>query len=489
MLFTAFPFLAIFLPVSVIGFFLIARCNLRAALCFLLLCSVVFYGWDSPRHLGLLIGSIAFNFWMGGKIGVNYAEREKAYRWLFVAVVINLMLLAVFKYANFTVTNLNLLFSLGLKKPEIVLPIGISFFTFTQIAYLVDVYRYGPTHYDPVRYGLFVTYFPHLVAGPIIHHAQVMPQFNATAITRPSGKLIAMGLAIFAIGLFKKIVIADGVSPFADAVFNAKTTAVYTASEAWAGTIAYTLQLYFDFSGYSDMAIGLSWIFGIALPYNFNSPYKAGSISDFWRRWHMTLSQFLRDYLYIALGGNRNGSVRRHMNLMLTMLLGGLWHGANWTFIVWGGLHGIFLVINHLWRAAVIGRWPGLKRNRIYGVAAWAVTILAVIHAWVFFRATSLASAVVILQSMWSMQWSAASALLDDSGLSIARWAVVCGIAGIIALVMPNSNEIGERLRSRLDSSETLVAYVSGAATSLIILLAITNVLRGNVSPFIYFNF
>ena len=229
----------------------------------------------------------------------------------------------------------------------VVLPLGISFFTFTQIAYLVDVQRGIASEPSFLNYVLFVTFFPHLIAGPIIHHKEMMPQFQRAA-DRPGGD-IAVGSALFAIGLFKKVIIADFAAHYVGTAFTPGGDAVPLAM-AWEAALNYTVQIYFDFSGYSDMALGLSRMFGIDLPLNFNSPYKARNLIEFWRCWHMTLSRFLRDYLYFPLGGNRHGTVMRYTNLLTVMLLGGLWHGANWTFVAWGGVHGIGLMVNHLWR-------------------------------------------------------------------------------------------------------------------------------------------
>ena len=264
---------------------------------------------------------------------------------LTLGVAGDLLMLGIFKYAGFLAANLNAIFSTGFTV-NILLPVGISFYTFTQIAFLVDAYRGNVARYALPHYALFVTYFPHLIAGPILHHKDMIPQFERAEAKRPDPHLILCGLIIFAIGLFKKTCLADGIQPLVALAFGPNAP---TFDQAWIGALAYTFQLYFDFSGYSDMAIGISLMFGIFLPLNFNSPYKATSIIDFWRRWHMTLSQFLRDYLYIPLGGNRRGRVLRYVNLMITMLLGGLWHGAAWTFVVWGALHGAYLCINHAW--------------------------------------------------------------------------------------------------------------------------------------------
>jgi alginate O-acetyltransferase complex protein AlgI len=313
---------------------------------------------------------------------------------LSVGVIGDLLALGIFKYAGFVVGNFNAVFSTAFAV-NILLPVGISFYTFTQIAFLVDAYRGKVAHYALPHYALFVTYFPHLIAGPILHHKDMIPQFEAADSKRPNPHLILCGLIIFGIGLFKKTGLADGIQPLVSLAFN---QAAPSFDQAWIGALAYTFQLYFDFSGYSDMAIGLSLMLGIFLPLNFNSPYKAASIIDFWRRWHMTLSQFLRDYLYIPLGGNRHGSSLRYVNLMVTMLLGGLWHGAAWTFVAWGALHGLYLCINHAW----INYGPPIPAALAHpaGIAARLLTFLAVVVAWVFFRADSLTSALSVLSKM-----------------------------------------------------------------------------------------
>ncbi len=329
MLFTSLAFTLLYLPAVFAGFFLLARVSQDWAAIWLFLASVFFYGYWMPEFTLLLLGSVVWNFMVGTRIGHFMAHpvgsaRTMAKRWLVTGITLDLLLLAYFKYANFFVDNLNAVLGGEWDIGRIILPIGISFFTFTQIAFLADAYLKGTREYRFVHYGLFVTYFPHLIAGPVLHHAQMMPQFRLAQTYRIDTANLAAGLALFALGLFKKIVLADGVSPYADAVFNgAQAGLAPDSAEAWLGALAYTLQLYFDFSGYSDMAVGLSWMFNVNLPFNFNSPYRATNISDFWRRWHMTLSAFLRDYLYIPLGGNRLGAARRYINLFVTMLLGG----------------------------------------------------------------------------------------------------------------------------------------------------------------------
>mgnify|MGYP003343037928 CR=1 FL=1 len=327
MLFNSYPFIFFYLPIVFLLFFQLSKLNKPNAICWLGLASLFFYGWWNPKYVLLLLSSILFNYTVGKEICRQPSLKRKKY-FLWGSVTANLLLLGFFKYTNFFIEGVNRIGG-NLSPIEIVLPLGISFFTFTQIAFLVDAYRGIAKEYKFSHYLLFVTWFPHLIAGPVLHHKQMMPQFSFFKTYRLNPESIAVGLTLFSIGLFKKVVFADQFALYANPVFDgAHHGQSPMLFEAWIGALAYTLQLYFDFSGYSDMAIGLSRLFNIRLPLNFNSPYKAASIIEFWRRWHMTLSTFLRDYLYIPLGGNRRGPVRHQFNIMVTMLLGGLWHGA-----------------------------------------------------------------------------------------------------------------------------------------------------------------
>jgi len=404
MLFNSPEFIFIFLPAVLLGFFSIAARSHRLAALWLAAASLFFYGWWNPQFVLLLLASIGFNFAMGHAIGhaVNQksAQKHRAKSLMATAITCNLLLLGYFKYTNFFINTANGLLGEHLALANIILPLGISFFTFTQIAFIVDVYRGIAREYNFIHYLLFVTYFPHLIAGPVLHHKQMMPQFGEKTTYRLNINNINIGLTIFTIGLFKKVILADQFSLYANPIFDAVAKGSEPGLiEAWGGALAYTLQLYFDFSGYSDMAIGLSRMFNVNLPVNFNSPYKAGNIIEFWRRWHMTLSAFLRDYLYIPLGGNRHGTLRRHLNLLVTMLLGGLWHGANWTFVFWGGLHGVYLVVNHFWQALC----TRLKLPHLPGgaVLSGALTFIAVVVAWVPFRADSFATAMRMIDGMF----------------------------------------------------------------------------------------
>ncbi|MDP1871615.1 MAG: MBOAT family protein [Gallionella sp.] len=399
MLFNSYEFLFLFLPIVFAGFFWLARFDHKVSALWLACASLFFYGWWSPKYVGLLLVSIIVNYSLAYLIG-NKRSHTHAKLILIFAISANFSLLGYYKYANFFIGTTNWMSGGSLHPVDIILPLGISFFTFTQIAFLVDVYRGVAREYNFIHYLLFVTYFPHLIAGPVLHHGQMMPQFARRETYRLQLDNVALGLSIFTIGLAKKVLLADNFGDYASPVFAAAGLGIQPDFiEAWTGALAYTLQLYFDFSGYSDMAIGISMLFGVKLPINFNSPYKAANIIDFWRRWHMTLSQFLRDYLYIPLGGNRNGRFMRHMNLMITMLLGGLWHGANWTFVIWGGLHGMYLVVNHTWQSLLADRLPtqGIPA-RIYYLAATLLTFLCVVIAWVFFRAESFSSALLVLK-------------------------------------------------------------------------------------------
>src|SRR3978361_1081217 len=334
MLFNSYPFIFLFLPIGLLGDFWLGQRSNLAPVVWLALASLTFYSVSNWQFVALLLGSIAFNYFIGYLLIAKALHTRARFAALTVGVAGDLLVLGIFKYAGFFAANLNALFATGIVV-NILLPVGISFYTFTQIAFLVYAYRGNVARYGLPHYALFVTYFPHLIAGPILHHKDMIPQFERARTKRQNPHLILCGLIIFAIGLFKKTCLADGIQPLVAPAFGANYPSF---DQAWIGALAYTFQLYFDFSGYSDMAIGISLMFGIFLPLNFNSPYKATSIVDFWRRWHMTLSQFLRDYLYIPLGGNRHGRTLRYVNLMITMMLGGRWHGAGWACVAWDGV-------------------------------------------------------------------------------------------------------------------------------------------------------
>lgn len=513
MLFNSLSFLLAFLPVTVIGYFLLARHNNVAAAGWLATASLFFYGWWDVRYIPLLLSSIVVNYSCAQWIREESQQARKK-RWLVIAVGANLLLLGYYKYANFFLLSAGALAGTQFQSLDIVLPIGISFFTFTQIAFLVDTYQGKVKEYRFIHYILFVTYFPHLIAGPVLHHKEMMPQFADDKNYRPSAANFAVGLTIFCIGLTKKVLIADNLAPYANDVFNSPESPSFFI--AWGGVLAYTFQLYFDFSGYSDMAIGLSRLFGVRLPLNFDSPYQAVNISEFWRRWHMTLSRFLRDYLYIALGGNRMGRMRRYINLMITMVLGGLWHGAGWNFAIWGGLHGLYLVINHAW-IALADRLRFPRETRVWKWVATALTFLVVCFAWVFFRATDLATATEIIHGMAGGfgialpdavggRIGALRLVLEKNGVMffqgggarfVETWTWVT-VGATIAFFLPNSQRLVRRFDPALDfdssadgvNTQWLVWSPSRSWAIAIAFLLVAGFLSLNrPSEFLYFQF
>ena len=404
MLFYSATYLLWFLPLVLAGLYLIGRTGQgRLVLGWLLLASIVFYAWREPLHLIVLALSVLTNYWLGAQIaGCRTADPRRAKLLVGLGVAANLALLGYFKYTGFLAQTANLFPGVDLPVPAIALPLGVSFYTFTQTAFLVDVYRGEAAEPNLLRYGAFVTFFPCISLGPIMRACDCLPKFRDATLGRWQTDRFAVGLGFFLVGMIKKTVLADPLASYVGPVFGAAANHTpITFFEAWGAILAYAFQLYFDFSGYSDMAIGAGRLIGLEVPLNFDSPYRATSIIDFWRRWHITLSQFLLRYLYIPLGGNRLGEWRRQINLMVTMLLGGLWHGAGWTFVFWGGLHGAYLVINHSWR-----NWRGVSRKDAgpgplpARIAGTALTFLAVLVAWVFFRAPTLASATGILRGM-----------------------------------------------------------------------------------------
>ncbi len=506
MLFTSYEFIFLFLPIVFIGFFGITASRLfnpntryTLAALWLAVASLFFYGWWNPQFVLLLLSSILFNYAMGYAIGheKQKAAANTAKYIVTIAVAANLILLGYFKYSNFFIATLNTLSGQHLEFWDLLLPLGISFFTFTQIAFLIDVYRGIAREYNFSHYLLFVTYFPHLIAGPVLHHKQMMPQFRDQKTYTPSAENVAAGMFIFLLGLAKKVLLADSFAEYASPIFAAGENGVEPGFvAAWTGALSYTLQIYFDFSGYSDMAIGLSRLFGVKLPLNFNSPYQATSIIEFWRRWHMTLSQFLRDYLYIPLGGNRYGTWRRYLNLMLTMLLGGLWHGANWTFVAWGGLHGLFLAINHSWLAMQKKlEFPEPSAGLFSKVAGAGLTFLCVVIAWVFFRAQTFASALLMLSGMTKAPELFLASETPSFVNIFAAYAIPLDgfpyLLGLLALglsivwLAPNSQNLAERLCLKSNTHQYLAI---GFCSFWVFLLAAINASKG-VSEFIYFNF
>lgn len=515
MLFNSYGFIFLYLPATLLGFFWLARISNVFASAWLSLASVFFYGYWNPAYVGLLLCSIVCNYIFGMWIaktgnqvsGIKNGASKK--QLLIVALTANLVLLGYYKYANFFVGSINSIASIEWSLGQIMLPLGISFFTFTQIAFLVDTYQGKVKEYNFIHYLLFVTYFPHLIAGPILHHKEMMPQFARASTYRFNYENLSVGLTVFFIGLFKKVIIADGLSVYVGPVFSAAGVQL-TFIDAWGGALCYSLQLYFDFSGYSDMAIGLSRMFGVVLPLNFHSPYKSVNIIEFWRRWHMTLSRFLRDYLYIPLGGNRHGIPRRYLNLMVTMLLGGLWHGAGWTFIVWGGLHGFYLCVNHGWHSLRRMLGHNLAAPPSMRVPAVLLTFLAVTVAWVVFRADNLDTAMALLKAMagmngfilpdaWLTKWGQTGQWLAQHGVPFgATNDLIMGgainwiwISLLIVWFAPNTQQImaGYTQDVAVSGKALLWQPTFGAALIVWLLGFIAIINLNKQSVFLYFQF
>ncbi len=391
MLFNSYIFIFSFLPLTFLLYFYIrSRGFIEISKGFLVVASLFFYGWWNVLYLPLILLSMFFNYGVGTLLSKGHAFSKKSL--LTFGIVSNLALLGYYKYSDFFIENVNTLFKTDIGLLHLALPLAISFFTFQQVAYLVDSYHNETKEYDFLNYALFVTFFPQLIAGPIVHHKEMMPQFAQKENNTFNYNNIALGLFIFSMGLFKKVVIADSFAIEAAQGFD--NAEVLNLIEGWITSLSYTFQLYFDFSGYTDMAIGVALLFNIRLPINFDSPYKAVSIQDFWRRWHITLSRFLKDYIYIPLGGNRKGEVRTYANLFTTFLLGGIWHGAGWTFVFWGFLHGAALVLHRAWSKLHI-KMPLLL--------AWFLTFNFINIAWVFFRAKEWEDAIKVLKGMFGL--------------------------------------------------------------------------------------
>lgn len=515
MLFNSYMFLLAYLPVTLTGYFVLGRRTPFGGAAWLATASLFFYAWWDYRYLPLLLASVGFNYWCALRLRAAAAPCNR--RFLACAVGANLALLAYYKYANFFAASFADITGHAVPALNIILPIGISFFTFTQIAYLVDTYQGKVKQERFVHYLLFVTYYPHLIAGPVLHHAEMMPQFADRRNYTVSARNFSVGTTIFIIGLAKKVLIADNIGPYSSSLFSHPGEPSFLL--AWGGVLAYTFQLYFDFSGYSDMAIGLSRLFGVRLPLNFDSPYKSRNIVEFWRRWHMTLSRFLRDYLYIPMGGKRRGTLRRSVNLMTTMVLGGLWHGAGWNFVIWGFLHGVYLVIHHGWTkvAGALRLSPDATLWRLTGVA---VTFVAVCAAWVFFRSSDLATSLSILRGMAygygvALPDSIANGLpplrhlfdalgvrtyIGGGGVFVETWGWILA-AGVLTFCFPNTQEIMRRCEPAIDFRHASIAPAPRLARVLtwrpsrgwavaLSLLALMSLLSLNrPAEFLYFQF
>jgi len=397
MLFNSEVFIGLFLPAALLVYYVCGRHSLQLAVSSLILFSSVFYAWHKPIYLCIVFASVLCNF-AGARMIQRTLDPKRKKKIFVCSIILNVLILVYYKYTFFLLENLSV-FGVHFKPDQIVLPLGISFFTFQQISFLVDTYKNNLQLPILRNYGLYILFFPQLIAGPILRHNEFFPQLNNNPkIARPHAANLAIGFTIFILGLYKKAVLADGAALIANPIFvDAEMGISLPFFRAWVGTLAFSFQIYFDFSGYSDMAVGLARLFNFQFPINFNSPYKAESITDFWRRWHISLSRFLRDYLYIPLGGNRQGPNRRMANLLITMLIGGLWHGASWTFLVWGGLHGMYLAVNHWFRT----QFGPPAQNAFLSFFKRLFVFLLVSVTWLFFRAQTFSGAFRMLKSLF----------------------------------------------------------------------------------------
>ena len=484
MLFNSYEFILMFLPLVLFVYYLLPRLGggSRAGALWLVLASLFFYAYWDSRYVFLLLGSIGWNFFMGRCIEQKQADRR---RFLVLGIAGNLLLLGYYKYMAFFLSNIKEVSGFPAEIPQIILPLGISFFTFTQIGYLVDAYRNKTKGYSLLSYALFVTIFPHLIAGPIIQHSAMIPQFLRRDNLKICWHNLAVGITLFSVGLFKKVMIADRIAPLTMEAFQHVDSLSFF--EAWLGALGYAFQLYFDFSGYSEMAIGLGLMFNLHFPVNFNSPYQAGSLIEFWRRWHMTLGLWVKEYVYIPLGGNRHGQLCKMRNLFAAMFLIGVWHGAGWTYILWGCLHGVLLILNHQWCRLDIHLPVPVCRT---------LTFLTVVCLLVIFRSSQVGDAAAMLRTMFdagSISLPAGSILADwlisrlGIGIPAADWqlqgislkmVLLFLIIGLMTARMKNACEYLKE--ARLGKAELLLT---------IGLLVYAIVKLNNYSEFLYFQF
>lgn len=489
MQFNSLTFIFLFLPITIVAYFSLIKFQFfRLAKGSIVIASLVFYAYNNILIVPVLLASIVFNFIFGSNIEKQQSPDVKKIL-LSIAIVGNIFFLGFFKYTDFFITTLNDFARTSFLLPNIILPLGISFFTFTQCGYLIDTYRGETGKISLLDYSFFVCFFPYLISGPIPTYKEIVPDISR--LKSFSQQHLVVGIIIFLIGLSKKMLIADNLAAWVQPVFDANHGTDLTIIETWVGVISYSMQLYFDFSGYSEMALGIGIMFNFKLPVNFNTPYKSLSIIEFWRRWHITLSRFLQKYLYIPLGGNRRGKLTQMRNLLIIMLIGGLWHGAGWTFILWGGLHGVYLIVNHSWRKLNI---------EINKFASWLLTYLSVVVAWVFFRAATVKNALHIIATMFGANGivlkygSHKLAFLRKLGIVFAQTTnfflpyqiILLLILVIIVLIEPNILELLScKDRDGYININPVIAFAAG----LLGFVLVQRLIQAPPSQFMYFRF
>ena len=512
MLFNSYEFIFVFLPILFV-LICLTRNQHHRLISVIIFASSVFYAWWDIRYLCLMYFSIIVNFYLGKALFVRKLKPV-----LVLAIGFNLTLLVIFKYLMLLLSSANEFLNSGFHVPHIILPLAISFYTFQQIAFIVDTYRGNLIEYPSLKmYCLFVMFFPQLIAGPIVYSKQVFHQYKRFT-ENISWENIYIGILIFIIGLFKKLVIADSFAGHADSIFSIQDINQLTSLDAWAGTVCFGLQIYFDFSAYSDMAIGLGRMMGIELPVNFMSPYKSKSIIEFWRRWHITLSGFLREYVYIPLGGNRGGHWQQSLNILITMLLGGIWHGASWAFMFWGGMHGLMIVVNHLWRRLITNRFAILKTSTLYTIFCFGITLLLVFMAWVPFRINNPDEVLIVWHKMFSLSEITSLPILYEQKFgSISNFLVALGfefnsvelfpvfkmltdclLGLIVCLLLPNTAELFRQYLScqkHLDASlyyfnfKQINYQHNGILLLSTLIFIVSTLYLSRVVQFIYFQF
>ncbi|MBQ8228742.1 MAG: MBOAT family protein [Clostridia bacterium] len=474
MVFSSYEFVFAFLPIVLVGYFC-AHKSMLVQNIILVVASLFFYAYFNISYLPIILASIVINYLIGYFISKTFDKKWLSKSLCATGVLFNLGLLGYFKYYDFFVENINSVFGTDFVLKNILLPLGISFFTFQQLSFIISVYKKEEKVEDFLTYSLFVSFFPQLVAGPIVSYSEMMPQFLNKKNRRFNFENFCPGLYIFVFGLFKKLVIADTLNIF---VNNGFSSDELSFAAGWVTSLSYTLQIYFDFSGYSDMAIGLGKMFNIDIPLNFNSPYKSQSIGEFWQRWHITLGRALRTFIYIPLGGNRKGKIRMYLNYMITFLLSGLWHGASWTFVLWGGLNGLCIVFEKIF-SKLLAKIP--KPIKI------AVTFLITNALWVLFRAESFDRALAVYKAMVNVSNLGISAVADIAadgimGLPapIALAYVFILIVGLLVTVFFSKNVIERAEKFKLTTLNSVIVAVLFAVSVLFI---------SRESVFIYFNF